>query len=334
LLVDFAEHPDVAERLLARQQAMLGAPAPERALYDYALGKAHIDLGEHASAFAAVARAAGETKTLFPYDRADDRRDAMEGLTGYDASRIAAIARQQTERTGRSIFVMGLPRSGTTLVEQILTSHSTVTGGGEINLLRFVVHELGGVSYPAVGAHVQHVGARSIAALWHHLVDERFPRSHRVVDKTLDTTRKLGLVASLLPEAPLIWLKRDPLDCAWSCFRSSFMQGLRWSNDLADMAFNFRLEDQILAHWQGVLGDRLMVVPYEELATQPEPWIRRILAHCGLSEEKSVFAPHENRRAVTTSSVMQVRRPIGRQSIGSATPYRAFLKPFIDAYYG
>jgi hypothetical protein len=257
----------------------------------------------------------------------------MEALSGYDAGPIAAIARQQTEPTAHSIFVMGLPRSGTTLADQILTSHSAVTGGGEVNLLRFIEHEVGGVAYSAVSAHVQRFGAPSVASLWHHLVDERFPGSRRIVEKTLDTTRKLGLVASLLPEAPLIWMKRDPLDTAWSCFRNSFMQGIRWSNDLSDIAFNFRLEDKLLAQWQRILGDRLMVVPYEQLASEPEPWIRRILAHCGLSEEKPVFAPHENRRVVATSSVMQVRKPIGRQAIGSAEPYRPFLEPFIDAYY-
>ena len=334
LLVDFAEHPELSDRLIAAERGMRDAPPAERALYYYALGKVLGDRGEHASAFAAVARAAGETKALFPNDRASDRQEAMDALSGYDAGRIAATARQQTEPTGRSIFVMGLPRSGTTLVDQILTGHSTVTGGGEVNLLRFIVHEVGGVSHSAVSAHVQRFGAPSVAKLWHHLIDERFPGSERVVEKTLDTTRKLGLVASLLPEAPLIWLRRDPLDCAWSCFRSSFMQGIRWSNDLSDIAFYFRLEDQLLAQWQRILGDRLMVVPYEELVTEPEPWIRRILAHCGLTEEKPVFAPHENRRVVTTSSVMQVRRPIGRQAIGSATPYRPFLQPFIDAYYG
>jgi tetratricopeptide (TPR) repeat protein len=333
LLVNFAEHPELAERLIAAEQTMRNAPPAERALYYYALGKVRGDRGEHAGAFAAVARAAGETKALFPNDRAANRQEAMDALSGYDAGRIAAIARQQTEPTARSIFVMGLPRSGTTLADQILTSHSTVTGGGEVNLLRFVVHELGGVSYSAVSTHVQRFGAPSVANLWHHLVDERFPGSERIVEKTLDTSRKLGLVASLLPEAPLIWLKRDPLDTAWSCFRSSFMQGIRWSNDLADIAFNFRLEDQLLAQWRRILGDRLMVVPYEHLASEPEPWIRRILAHCGLSEENSAFAPHKNRRVVATSSVMQVRKPIGRQAIGSAEPYRPFLQPFIDAYY-
>ena len=228
----------------------------------------------------------------------------------------------------------GLPRSGTTLVDQILTSHSAVSGGGEVNLLRFLTHETGGASYPSVSAYAQRSGASSAAKLWNHLIEERFPGAARIVEKTLDTSRNLGLVASLLPDAPLVWLKRDPLDCAWSCFRSSFMQGIRWSNDLRDIAFHFRLEDHLLGQWQDILGDRLMLVPYEQLVSEPERWIRRILAHCGLPEEQAVFAPQENRRAVTTSSTLQVRRPIGRQAIGSAEPYRTLLAPFIEAYQG
>jgi hypothetical protein len=165
------------------------------------------------------------------------------------------------------------------------------------------------------------------------LLGERFPLPGRVVDKTTDTSRKLGIAAAVLPEAPLIWLRRDPLDCAWSCFRTGFMAGIRWSNDLGDMAYNFRLEDRLLAQWQQNLGERLLVVPFEALVSEPESWIRGILVHCGLAEERQVFAPHENRRAVATASVMQVRQPINRRGIGSAEPYREFLEPFVRDYF-
>ncbi|MGZ3245721.1 MAG: tetratricopeptide repeat-containing sulfotransferase family protein [Croceibacterium sp.] len=333
LLVDFAREPDLATRLIFGERAMQGAPGAERAYYYYALGKMHADLGNHQRAFAAVARAASETKAIYPHDRAIDRQVADEAVNGYDAGRIAAIARQQTEPTGRSIFVMGLPRSGTTLVQQVLTSHSEVSDGAEINLLRLLVHETGGASFPAVEEYLQRDRAASLAQLWQHLLDERFPQSGRVVDKTTDTSRKLGLVASLLPDAPLICLKRDPLDGAWSCLRTAFMQGIRWSNDLKDIAFNFRLEDRLLAQWQRVLGDRLLVVPFESLVSEPDPWIRRIIGHCNLAEEPQVFAPHENQGMVMTASAVQVRRSINRQGIGSAEPYRAFLRPFVEAYY-
>nr|WP_166177360.1 sulfotransferase [Altererythrobacter segetis] len=334
MVVDFAGEPDLAERLFAAERDMQAAPRVERAYYYYALGKARADRGDHARAFAAVARAGGETRAEYPYDRVQERQSALEAVRGYDADRIANIARQQTEPTDRSIFVMGLPRSGTTLVQQVLTSHSQVSEGGEINLLRWLVRETGDASHPALDGYVQKAGAPSLARLWHHLLDQRFPRPGRVVDKTTNTTRKLGVVAALLPEAPLIWLRRDPLDCAWSCFRTCFMENIHWSNDLGDIAFFFRLEDQLLEQWQAILGDRLLVVPFEELATEPEPWIRRIVGHCGLAVEPEVFAPHENRRPVITPSVMQVRRPINRTGIGSAEPYRKFLEPFVEAYSG
>jgi tetratricopeptide (TPR) repeat protein len=334
MVVDFAKEPDLADGLFAGERAMQAAPRVERAYYYYALGKARADLGEHARAFAAAARANGATRAEYPYDRSVDRQSALEAVKGYDAAGIAGLARRQGEPTDRSIFVMGLPRSGTTLVQQILTSHDEVSGGGEINLLRWLVREAGDASYPAVAAFVGKAGAPPLARLWRHLLEQRFPSAGRVVDKTINTTRKLGFAAALLPEAPLIWLRRDPLDCAWSCFRNCFMENVHWSNDLGDIAFNFRLEDELLERWQAILGERLLVIPFEELVSGPEPWIRRILAHCGLEEQPQVLAPHENRSPVQTVSAMQVRRPINRAGIGSAEPYRPYLAPFIEAYYG
>ena len=333
-LLDLAAEPAFAARIADAEGAMEGAPGAERALYYEALSKALAALGEHARAFAAAARSAAETSALYPNDRALEYRAAKEAVSGYDAAGIAAIAARQSEPTDRSIFVMGLPRSGTTLVEQVLTSHSEVAAGGELDLLRLLVHDIGDATFPALDGYVGNGGPAPLARLWAHLLDERFPGPGRVVDKTTDTTRKLGVAAAVLPEAPLIWLRRDPLDCAWSCYRNCFMAGIRWSNDLADIAYNFRLEDRLLAFWQDILGQRLLVVPFEALATEPERWIRAILAHCGLAEEAPPFAPHENRRVVTTASATQVRRPINRRGIGSAEPYRAFLGPFIDAYYG
>ena len=271
-------------------------------------------------------------KSLARYDREADRREVEETMRGYDRDVIATLSSWQREPTGRSIFVAGLPRSGTTLVEQILTSHSAIGGGGEINRLVLLANEIGGNSCAALSRYIEAGRAEEAARLWRHWLDERFPAPGLVVDKTLNTTRLIGIAAALLPEAPLIWLTRDPLDRAWSCFRTFFVVSMPWSYDLEDIAFLFRLEDRLLQHWQQVLGERLLVVPYESLVEDPRPWIRRILAHCGLAEEPRVFAPHENSRPVTTASVMQVRRPINRQGIGAAEPYRRFLEPFIAAY--
>lgn len=331
-LIDFAEEPELAARIVAAERSMEGSAPAAQAVYFHALGKAYDDLGERSLAFTAFARGNRLKRAGSAYDRARDRAEALEAVRGYDAKGIAAIAREQREPTGRSIFVTGLPRSGTTLVEQILASHSAVSDGAEINRLRILARDIGTTAYPELSRHVAVHGVASAAELWAHWLDDRFPGPGRVVDKSMDTSRFLGLAAALLPEAPLIWLTRDTLDCAWSCFRTHFLAGVPWSHDLEDIAFHFRIEEYLLAQWRDILGERLLVVPYEELVADSATWTRRILGHCGLEEEPGVFAPHENRRVVTTSSVMQVRQPISRKAVGSAEPYREFLTPFIEAY--
>lgn len=333
VLVDFADEPELAERVIAHEAVMETAHPDGKGAYYYALGKVHADRGEHALAFAAYSRGAPLVRAKAPYNREQDRFTAQDAVNGYDPARIAELAARQTEPTGRGILVTGLPRSGTTLVEQILTSHSEVSDGGEIYRLGLLVKDIGGLSYDAVKQYADAGHAPEAARLWRHWLDERFHTPGRVVDKTLNNSRMLGLAATLLPEAPLVWLVRDPLDCAWSCFRSHLIGDGQWSYDLGDMGFHFRLEAELLKRWQELLGERLLVVNYEGLASDPDPWIRRILAHCGLPEEAQAFAPHKNPRAVTTSSTMQVRRPINRKGIGSAEPYREYLEPFTRAYF-
>ena len=319
-MVDFADEPELAERIVAAERELEQAVPAARAAHRYALGKAYADLGEHSLAFAAVSRGARLKRSERAYDREADRLDAGEAVRGYDGAAISAIAREQRESSARTIFVTGLPRSGTTLVEQILASHSAVADGGEINLLRLLAGEIGGTAWPALGRHVAGHGAASAARLWAHWLRERFPGPGRVVDKSIDTSRFLGLAAAVLPEAPIVWLTRDPLDCAWSCFRTHFLAGVPWSHDLADIACHFRLEEQLLRQWQQILGERVLVVPYEALVADSASWIYRILGHCGLAAEAEPFAPHENPRPVTTSSVMQVRRPINSAGVGAAAP--------------
>ena len=331
---DLAQDETLLERLVAAERGMAGGQPVERAALCYALGKTYADRGEHAAAVDAFARGAQQMKAVATFDRDRDRVEAQESLEGYDAARIAAMARVPRDPTGRTIFVTGLPRSGTTLVEQILTSHPAVGGGAETSWLATLAMEVGGRSYPALARYVEANGVQAAVDLWHHLIGERFPGAVHVVDKSVDTSRFLGLAASLLPDAPLIWLTRDPLDRAWSCFRTNFLGGaIPWSYDLEDIAAHFRVEDELLARWQEILGERLLIVPYEELVSDPQAWTGRLLAHCGLAEDPRMSASHENGRAVATASMLQVRRPIHREAVGSAGPYRQFLEPFVRAYY-
>jgi len=163
-------------------------------------------------------------------------------------------------------------------------------------------------------------------------LDERFGKAGRVVDKTLNHSRFLGLIAQVLPNARFIWLRRHPAGIAWSCFRTRFAKGVDWTRSLTDIARHFKGEDRLHAHWSAVLGDRLLTVPYEDLVSDPDTWMRRIIEHAGLDWEDGVRDFHKTDRAVTTASFAQVRKPMYSSSKEAWRRYETHLKPFFDEY--
>ena len=317
---------DWAPQVVAAAGAM-PATGPDRAAFLFALGAAQDALSDHDAAFAAFDAGAGIIRRLRKYDAAADRAAVHQALDG----RFEAAAAGRVP-SSRAIFVFGPPRSGTTLVEQILASHSAVSDGGEVGLFDLVVERVGGLSPAHMARCEATIGRDALAEDYLRLVSERFGPTGRIVDKTLTSTRFAGLIAHLLPDAPMVWVRRSPLDTAWSCFRTFFTRGVAWSWNQRDLATHLRLEDMLLDAWQDHLGDRLLVLDYRSLVTDPVRQIERLLAHCGLTSEPAVFEPHKTKRAVSTASVTQVRQPINTRAIGAAEPYRRHLLPFIDAY--
>ncbi len=330
--VNFAKDADLADRLVADGKVARSHPDGDRARYDHALGKMHADRGKAKEAFAAFLRGGRLLKAERNYQRAADRAHAEAATVGYDAQFLDDL--EGEPRDGETpVFVTGLPRSGTTLVEQILTSHSAIEDGGELNIMQHVAVALGGTDAAAITRYrTKHGSLADLSALYMRLVGERFSRPGRFVDKTIDNSRYMGLIASLFPDAPIVWMRRDPLDNAWSCFRTFFSQGAAWSYSLEDIAYHMMLEDRLLGFWQSVLGRRLLVVPYGDLVDEPGAWIRKLIAFCGLAEEPAVFVPHETRRLVGTASSLQVRRPINREGIGVSRPYRHLMGDFTRTY--
>lgn len=324
----------LGDRLLTDRSAAEKQGPGDLARYWYAVGKLHVDRGDTDAAFAAYARGAKLLRGETPYSFKGNASNAELAMTGFPEGHIERLNALKKRDTSRPIFVTGLPRSGTTLVEHILASHSEVLDGGEINLAQHVAVQVGGVSGKAIDGYVRNGGTPdAMAELYLHLLNERFGPNGRIVDKTIDASRFLGLIAAALPDAPLIWMRRDPMDSAWSCFRTFFIHGVAWSYDLTDIAHHFRLEDSLLAFWKARLGDRLLVVPYPDLVASPELWTRKLLAHCGLQDESGVHTPHKTDRVVSTASALQVRRPINRDGLNVAAPYVAHLKPFADTYF-
>ncbi len=364
---DFAEAADLAQRMistapeigqnwlalamahnfapgdseLARMQALAShmrrAPAESQGPFFYALGKALHDCGEYDRAFAAYSE--GAASMCAPFDKSLDERFVRRLVSDFTPEAIARLKPSACD-SERAIFVTGLPRSGTTLVEQMLTSHAAVADGEEVNLFCAALMPAGDFSLQ--GALAYEHRAPDDADPWGDIgrdylamLDQRFGSAGRIVDKTLNHSRFLGLILQALPKAKVIWLRRNPEDAAISCFRAYFGTGtIPWAWSLADIGWHFRLEDALYAHWTQLYPDRILTVSYEAMVADPPSWTARMFAHVGLDPADAQTAPHLQRRAVMTASVAQVRAPISANSVGAAENYREFMGPFRDAYVG
>ncbi|HEX8414332.1 MAG TPA: sulfotransferase [Sphingomicrobium sp.] len=336
---DYRADDNAFGRLRAAAPAVSSATPAANAAYCYALGKAQGDRGERDAAFASFAVGARLIRPERPYERSADLAEANALRDRFTRDWLhAAAARNLPAAVDPPILVSGVPRSGTTLVEQILTSHSRVSDGGELNLLGIAAETIiGGAGFEAFGKRLALAGGPEAAwaplrQRYRYLLSERVGSPGRAVDKSLNTSRLAHVARLALPDSPVIWMRRDPADTAWSCYRTFFAQGLGWSFDLGDLGFHLAVEDLLFAHWKDVFGDQMLVVDYADLVTQPDTWMPRILAHCGLAPEPQVANFHQSERAVRTASVAQVRQPIYSHAVGLAGPQASHLAAFEQSY--
>ncbi len=325
--------------LIAMERLEVGMSKAEPTLYArflYALAKARHDLGDTDRAFALYSQGAQLRQKEAPYNGGAVEKFADDLIRSFTPENMARLQpSSMTER--RSIFVNGLPRSGTTLVEQILTSHSEVTDGAEINLFRAALIPTRDYSFIGAMNYQQRLGDGGdpwgdIARDYYDMLSMRFQSRGIVVDKTLGQSHFMGLIMHALPSSNVIWMRRNPEDTALSCYRNFFSSSIPWSWSMTDIGHYFRIEDRLHAHWAALFPERILTVAYEDLVSNPDDWIPRILKHSGLSDEPGVYAFHENKRSVRTASVQQVRRPISTDRIGSARGHEPYLAEFWAAY--
>lgn len=296
-----------------------------------ALSKEYEDLGDYARAFEHLSLSKATARPRVAYQPEQDSAMVDALIKAFPAELSADTGYGSDE----PIFIVGMPRSGTTLVDRILSSHPQVYSAGELTNFRA---QWVRVAPPDVPARVDPaLVAQSHRLDWELLglryVDSTRPQTAvkpRFIDKLPHNFLYLGLIAKALPKAKIICLRRHPLDTCLSIFREVFMENSAfhgYSFDLLDIGRFYIQFDRMMAHWNRVMPGRVLRVDYETLISEQESTTRRLLAHCELAWNDACLHFERNTSAVATASTVQVRQPMHRQSIGRWEKYRPWLGP-------
>jgi tetratricopeptide (TPR) repeat protein len=316
-----------------------GLPVPERIHLHFALAKIHDDDAEPDRAFEQLCAGNALKRRTISYDEAAT-------LAGLERLRALFTPDFLRARAGAGapgatpVFIVGMPRSGTTLIEQILASHPLVFGAGEIECLPQAVAALtaraGAAGEPAellgsLGAD----GWRALGEDYLHATQALAPAALRISDKLPLNFLHVGLIHLALPEARIVHVRRDPLDTCLSCFSKVFTGNQPFAYDLAELGRYYRAYQTLMAHWRELLPDGVMLeLDYEAVVADLESQARRLVAHCGLAWDAACLAFHQTARPVRTASLVQVRQPLYRAALGRAQPYRHRLGPLLEALAG
>ena len=326
---------------IAVMRQQLGEPATaenDRVHIAFALGKALEDTLDFAGAWAA-------------YDQGNAMHRANNGYipeffeTNTREQQRVCTAAFFTERAGwglddpAPIFVLGLPRSGSTLIEQILASHSMVEGTQELPDIQRIVHELQGREinfdaprYPGVLPELDAAAIRRFGE--QYIADTRPNRilgRPYFIDKMPNNFRHVGLIHLLLPNARIIDARREPMSCCFSNFKQLFAQGQEFTYGIEDIARYYRTYIELMNHWDAVLPGRVLRVQHEDVVNDLETSVRRMLDYCGLPFEPACLEFHKTRRSVRTPSSEQVRQPIFRDGLDQWKNFAPWLEPLRTA---
>ncbi len=331
----FAEADIAALRKVLERQDL----RPEDRLHcEFALGKALEDLACYQESFAHYAEGNAIRRRMLPYS-ADDNSDYVRRSKALFTREFFAARAASGTAAPDPIFILGLPRSGSTLLEQILASHSLVEGTMELPLIPQLARELAGRKGPSEAEVFFQSLARLSSAELREL-GERYLEQARVfrrttapyfIDKMPNNCLYVGLIHLMLPKAKIIDARRHPLGCALSCYKQHFARGQSFTYGLVDLGRYYRDYVELMAHFDAVLPGRVHRVHYEAMIENTEAEVRRLLAHCGLPFEEGCLRFYDNERPVRTASSEQVRQPIFREGLDHWRHYEHWLEPLKGA---
>ena len=283
----------------------------ETMLLDCALGKSYDDIGEYEKAFPYFIEGCRMKRATFDYDSDQTSRLFDSIMRIFDPAAMGRL-RGGGNPSHLPIFILGMPRSGTTLTEQIIASHPEVHGAGELtDLTAIMLRDIAGVAFPDnLGlidqARLAAWGVEYVAGL-----QRRAPGAHRITDKMPANFFAVGLIHLMLPNAKIIHVNRNPVDTCLSCFSKLFTFGQEFTYDLAELGRYYVGYARLMDHWRKVLpAGAFLDVQYEDIVADQEAQSRRIIEYCGLEWSDACIDFHQNKRAIRTASVAQVRQPM------------------------
>ena len=317
------------ERLAGHASAL---PEDGLSMLHFLLAKAYDSQKRYEEAFAHLQNANGIKRHMVVYDEAGEI-GRMNATATVITSEYLRDMRGAGHPSPQPVFVLGMPRSGTTLVEQILASHPDVHGAGELTSLNDLVQEgYAGTPFPEASATFGAEDWRRLGETYAARLATMAPGAKRITDKQPYNFLYVGLIHLALPAARIIHVSRDPLDTCFSCYSLMFAGNVGFAYDLGELGRYYKGYKAMMTHWREVLPDGAMLeVEYEDLVTDLVTQARRIVDYCGLEWDERCLAFHTARRAVATASLYQVRQPIYCSSVGRAQAYASHLSPLREA---
>jgi tetratricopeptide (TPR) repeat protein len=319
---------------IAAMQELLrgnGGDDVDQAQLHFALGRAFEHRKNYSAAFEHYTTGNARRRKTVPFDmqvfenKTRRVRECFDGQFFADRTNVGHI-------DPAPIFIVGLPRSGSTLVEQILASHSSIEGTFELPNVLTIVREFdhGNPEHDAYPENVRAVLPERFAMLGRRYIEETAPirtgRPH-FIDKMPNNFSHVGLIHTILPKAIIIDVRRHPMDSCFSTYKQFFAEGQSFSYGLDTLGRYYRCYLSLMDHWDQVLPGKVLHLGYEDLVREPERNIRRLLTHCGLEFEPACLAFHETKRSVRTASAEQVRQPLYTSGIGYWRHFESQLEP-------